>query len=207
MSVATQAKKTANKALRLAKKNATVLSAVEWKRLKISFDNVGLSTTPVITNLTAIGEGDTASSRDGRKVGLKSIRLQGTLKAHASATTTLLRIMLFGYRNVDTTPPVIADLFGSTVDYYKGQMRSMQVGQNQKYWIIWDKVIVLDTDAGPAGTLVDFYLRFKKPLEVTFQGVNATDEGKNHIYLIHASDESTNVPTLYLDSLVRWIDM
>ena len=93
---------------------------VEYKS-KLSTTTIASGTTAIVTNLTAIAQGDDFLNRQGRKIRLQSVSMKGVFTASASATITFGRVIIFRDNNGSTTKPVLTDLFADDSTFYTGK--------------------------------------------------------------------------------------
>ncbi len=191
----------AAKALAMARQLKKLIN-VEYKSIRINLDTTP-DTTPIITNLSAIAVGDDISDRDGRKIKAFSIQLKGHCQMHETATATLTRIVIF-IDNANTgTIPVITDLFTTAAGFTAGQPRITDPQSNSRFRILYDKTIP-QSDSGTKMTMVKFYKKLGH--HIAYSGTAATDEGIGSLFAVTGSTEATNVPTLQVVSVFKWID-
>ncbi len=175
---------------------------VEYKSLTTPL-TVDPNSTGAVKAMTAIGQGDDFNQRNGRKIRLKSIRVMGIMQKHASATTSVLRIMLVRDNSGTSTQPAITDLFADAATFATGANKKGDPQSNSRFSVLLDRLIFLD-DVGSIQRQIDWYS--KTDFHVYFSGTGTTDEGKGAIYLFIASNEATNDPIVSVDCQIKWID-
>lgn len=175
---------------------------VEYKSLNTA-PPTDPNTTPVLTNLTAIVQGDDFNNRNGRKIRAKYINYRGFVTQHPTATNTGLRMMIIRDNNGNTTQPVITDLFASASLFNNNKTKTGDPQSNSRFSILYDKYIAF-SDSGMTSTHFNWSMNLDH--HIYFQGTSATDEGKGHLYLITASTEATNDPVLEANVMFKWID-
>ncbi len=192
----------AAKALKLATGLRRLIN-VEYKTINITIGDTTPTTTGVIQNLTAIAQGDDSGSRDGRKIRLASIKIQGSIKQHETATQTTTRMVLVIDHDNTGTPPTIAELFLTQAVFNTGQAKLGEPVPNSRFTVLLDKTFAM-SDSGQKLFLLNYYRKLNH--HVVFGGVGATDEGKGSLWLMTGSSEATNTPTLSMTSTTKWID-
>lgn len=191
----------ANTALQTALAIKRLLN-VEYKSIRTTF-TVDPNTTGSILNLSAIAQGSDLAERTGNKVRAKMLQLSGSWAQHASATRTHGRMVIARDNNGSTTAPVFTDLFPSNTAFVGGVPKSNSPQQNSRFSILWDKYITLND----SNTLHQAF-SYSLPLDhhIYFTGTGATDEGKGHLWLFIASNETTNDPIVLAASVVQYLD-
>lgn len=176
---------------------------VEYKSLTTALvvDPNGTGST---ASMCPIPQGDDFDDRNGRKIRLKSVRIRGSIEAHASATNTRLRLVLVRDNNGSTTQPAITDLFATASVMQGGKNKLGDPQSNARFSVLWDQMFVVTT--GNFNSLIHFDKYLELDSHVYFSGTGATDEGKGCLYLMAASNEGTNDPVLTADCQIKWID-
>ena len=192
---------TAAKALTVAYAVKKLLN-VEYKSLTTSF-TVDPNSTGAVLHLTGMGQGDDFGERIGRKIRLKSINVQGSIVINASATATILRMMIVRDNNGTTTQPAITDLFASASVFATNLNKRGDPQSNSRFSVLMDKFVQLDA-VRQSQVKVKHYSQ--QDFHVYYSGTAATDEGKGALYLFIASNEATNDPVVSVDCQIKWID-
>ncbi len=190
----------ADQALKVARAVRNLIN-VEYKSLRTAFGTTD-STTMAIKNLTAVGQGDDYVNREGRKVRAVALSIKGSVVQHASATTTCWRVIVARDNNGSTTTPVDGDLI-SAANLFDGKNKNDDPQSNARFTVLMDKVIQM-SDSGSRRFTVDRYIKLNH--HQYFSGTATTDEGKGAIYAFTASTEATNVPTVVIDCIYKFID-
>jgi len=155
-----------------------------------------VGTTATIVQLNAIAQGDTAAQRTGNSLLAKYLSLKLYLTMNASATQTLVRIIIFmDKQQVADTAPATTDLLqsNSTLSFLSNNAAG-------RFQVLKDYLINLDL-ASHSSWRNKYYKSFAgRNLHCKFNGVNNTDINKNGVYLLMLSSEATNTPTLTYSS-------
>jgi len=112
------------------------------------------------------------------------------LTQHASATNTLVRLVIFRTKAENDTAPTVLSIFPST-PLLKPKIQDRRF--NTK--ILYDKYFTL-TDVGQtsrAGTIV---LKLNGHINFDFSDTTGDDKESGGLYLLAVSSEATNTPTL-----------
>ncbi len=192
---------TAAKALAVAYAVKKLIN-VEFHTLN-TFLPVDPNTTGATKNMTAIAQGDDIANRQGDKIRLKYLSLSGTIKLHASATTSQVRLVLVRDNNGSTTQPAISDIWVSAAFFLDNKHKTGAPQVNSRFTILYDKFFLINS---VGNNQVAFNWSSSLDHHCYFTGTQGTDEGKGHIYCMIASNEATNDPIVTADIMVKWID-
>ncbi len=147
-----------------------------------------------VVNLMNLAQGLDSNERIGDSVMPVRIEVRGKYVLNASATASTVRLVILRDNAGTTTQPTIIEAFGSVANFRNNNPAIGDSQQRARFTILWDKFITIES-GNSSGTIKA--IAMKKRLarrKVHFTGATATDEGKNCIYLFHATDEATNVP-------------
>lgn len=168
----------ANKALSLARK------AQNQKELKFAAHNY---TTPVtdtgaIVSLSTVGQGDTNNSREGNVIYPTSSRVRCYISLNASASTSMIRIIIFKFR--PNTTPTVTDVLqtGDVTSFKTDSERFLSK-------ILYDKTHIL-SDGSVQQKMITITNKFRKYTMGFDEGT--TQANYNALWALLISDESTN---------------
>lgn len=179
-----RATSTADKAYALAKK-------ANRKELKyLSFSNASVVSLPIpstgnIYEQTNVAGGTDNNDRIGNVIQATSIKMKATLTKHASASSSMLRVMFVKY-NQDALTSVTDVL--QTASYLS--QKSIEHRYDSK--VLFDRTYNVDTD----NPKKSFNINLKTKFPIYFGGNLSSDLERNGIFMIVISDEPTNTPTL-----------
>lgn len=142
-----------------------------------------------VTQLTSMAQGDGQDQRDGFKVSVSSIHIKGHLVAATGVVKMPISIVL-DKQQVSDSVPAYTDIFngGSGTPLLSMPLReSLSIGRFKVLRTIMITVYPTGLGVGPQIVPFDFYIKFKKPLAVEFNGANGTDIQKNGVYLCAAN--------------------
>lgn len=160
------------------------------------------NSTGAVVNLTAIAQGDDIDDRQGNKLRLKYISCRGEISLNSSATNSRVRYAIVRDNNGSTTQPSIADVFVSAATFLSNKNKKGDPQANSRFTVLHDQYIYVNTDTPTK----PFKWSMSLDHHVFFTGSASTDEGKGHVYLMIASNETTNDPVVFADAMVKWID-
>lgn len=181
---------TAQKALKLAQQLKRMVN-VEYK---LDYANSILGTgdaitwTGVVRNLCQPTQGDGVTNRDGDSI--KTLRLSGRLfiQQNASATDSLLRVIIFRGKNENRVAYAPSDFLQSAVGLMV--LNGKEYENRFQTKTLFDKTYSLSS-AGKSNYLVNMNL----PLTGHIQfGTGSTDIENGGIYMLLISNEQTNTP-------------
>lgn len=171
----------------------------ELKQASTAFSSYALGSTGTVPlSFYGIAQGDTAQTRDGQEIKVKSVHFRGTLYQHASATNTVCRLLLVrDNQQVADTAPTWTELFeGHRVVSPKSILRE------GRFSVLSDNLYALGTRTN----VININIYKKVNHVVRYNGANSTDMQKGGLYLLCISNEPTNTATLECQSVVRYMD-
>lgn len=188
----------------VAYKGAVSLVNAEVKHADVTGTST-VSTTPVLTFLSGIAQGDTNTSRDGNSV--KCVGLSGdvTLIMNASATVTRVRTLIF----VDTRSQGVVPTATDVVD--TGAMTGLINIDTEpnRFVILMDRLdrMVLAAESRLLHFRYDLNNAMRN-VHLTFSGSGATIASAKGpvVYILQYSSEATNTPTYAVDSRLFFLD-
>jgi len=180
----------------------------EWKYSDVTLDGA-MDTTGGQTLLNGLSLGNTASTRVGMKVSIRSIELR--LVLFATATTGAdqqHRIQLFLDKQSNAAAPTLADqLTGNNF------LALRSLTQRRRFKIMWDKTYNINASGEPnTAKCVKMYMKFRRPLVVEYNSANngtVADISTNHIFYTTVGSEAAgntdSISQVY--ARVRYTDM
>lgn len=152
-----------------------------------------------IIPLTNIAIGDSAVTRTGNSLFVRSIVMNFNCSQNASALdNTFIRMVLFtDTQQVSDTTPVSGDIFATT-----GPNALVNLDSAGRYKFLKTWAFSLSTQ-NPA-KIIKYYKNIRH--HVRYNGSAATDVQKGGIYLALVSSQSTNTPTLEYQIRVGYHD-
>lgn len=187
-------------------KNTRILNSRELGRLRIVMDTTP-DTTAVVQRVSGVAQGDDDNDRHGNKIHATSVSVSGSIVKSGASVSTGVRFMLIKDNLGSTVPPTLSDIFEDEDDFFENKHRRDGEQEMKRFTILWDKFIALNENFDGQQTLVGFKFKKKLNFDVLFTGTAATNEGKNGIYFMSASDEATNVPAVTGDIMFRYSDL
>lgn len=171
---------------------------VEHQKIDFNLGATGVTTTPVVTQMTAVAVGDSEGSRTGNSILCKYLYQKLTVRLNASANYSRLRyVVVRDKQQVGDTAPSWTDVYESTST--TSLLNKNTVG---RFDILYDRCF--DLDANNPQYLVDKYIRLNS--HARYNGTASTDIQKGGIWVMYVSDELTNNPTLSYNNRLMYID-
>lgn len=185
-------KAVAYQALSLAKKQAR---QVELKNVETAI-STAISSTGYVTSLAAVSQGDGNNDRTGDKINPTRLHVRGKLNLNASATSSLVRLIVYSYKSGTST--AVTDILPAspTVEDFKSDAKRYASK------ILYDKVLRINDVSMP-----EKYFQFscKLPSYIAYNG-GTTTPTVNGVYMLLLSDESTNTPTPSINCRLHFKD-
>lgn len=152
------------------------------------------------TGLFQIAQGDADNQRNGEKLRIKSLHIQGSVVKNAAVANTLIKIVLV------KCPTIHSDTSPQTEVYTTQSMTSFRnMDFTKKYSVIWTKTISLNSIK--TKQLFDKYIKLDIPVSYTAAGADTIEA--NGYFLMITSDQINNassIPTFNFKTRVRYID-
>lgn len=165
----------------------------EWKYLDTAI-SVAVNTAGTITLLNGMQQGNTASTRVGMKISIRSIEWKGYhIVTAGTGADQMHRFMLLIDRQTNATGPTALTDFLST-----GNVIGLRnLAARKRFKIALDKFYTLNA-TGESGSrrAIKFYMKLRRPLVVEY---NAADNGtvadivSNSLHLITIGSEAAGV--------------
>jgi len=199
--------------LRIAQGLAALINT-EWK----VFDRLTTGISPVLgvgvlANLSLIPQGDDSSERTGDSILPKSLGVRIDCAIHASATDTVVRIIIFKDMDFPHANPVDADIvFADT-----NMQTYMNLEHTDRFKVLRDYTFNL-TQEDKKKKLIDTFIKFNRPRKgvsrhkhwyhIKYVGAASSiaDAADGQLMILFMSDEPTNTPTIAVTSRLRYID-
>lgn len=146
------------------------------------------STSGVVINMTDVAQGDDAAQRTGRSVLGKSLILNASITKHASATASIVRVLVVKDKENQGTIPAITDLLTSA----SVNALRLTTSNAARWQMLLDRKYIVDSNQ-PLRNL-KFYIKINS--HVLYSGTASTDEDRGQYFLMLISSEATNTPSV-----------
>lgn len=153
----------------------------------------------VVKPLHQLAQGDQEFNRSGIKVTAKGVGFHAVIVGHASAASTIFRIMIVVDKRqiMDAAPTISAILQeNKPLSYIRGT-------HLDRWRVLYDKMFVLD-NIGNRTAIIRFWKKLN--LNIHFNGTGSGDIERNGVYYVILSDQPTNTPTYTSTELITWTD-
>ncbi|UOF78301.1 capsid protein [Circoviridae sp.] len=151
-----------------------------------------ITNTGFITNITALSQGDSSSTRTGNSILLRSIYYRFKIEINPSVTsnTTITMLLLKDKQQTSDTSPLPGDILSSL-----RTEAMINLDYAGRFKILKRKTFYLTPSSG--GQPVKEIVGYRKVYDhVRYNGTASTDIQKNGYYLLFISSENTNYPTI-----------
>ncbi len=143
--------------------------------------------------LSYIAQGDGESNRDGQQIRAKYIRVHGIVSKHASASETVVRLIVFYDTEMDGVVATSAELLSGGITTV-ASINLQTASAKRRFQILWDQTFILT--AYHPQEVFDFQRVLDMHIVYVGTSNDAVSAGKNNIILFGLSNEGTNVPTI-----------
>lgn len=173
---------------------------VEKKWLDVTSTGT-VGTTPGVSHLTNIPQGDTQNTRDGVSAKLTQLFLKFQLVMDPSVATTRTRIVVVHDCNDNGgVAPTFTQVFQAANTLAP---RNLLQGAGERFKILYDGLI---SQSASSNNVISWKKVLRLQNHVKWSGALGTDTTVGHIYLFTVSDQATTTPTLSYYSRVRYVD-
>jgi hypothetical protein len=175
---------------------------VESKYNYVGYSGNTVSTTPTIQNLCIIDTGTGSQARIGNSIKLTYLDLRGNLTINSSATTTYVRLIVYIDTAADepgTAGEILHDTSAGDI------IVSVPDAKHEtRFTFLYDQVFSLST----YNPVCSFQLGRPLNMHVKYENdtSSSSDQVKNSLSFLIVSDQATNTPALYLNSVTRFVD-
>lgn len=160
------------------------------------------STTPGLVLLNGLALGTASTSRLGQSIKMSSLYPNFLWSIAGAASTTYVRVIIFKDEQANAAAPTAADLLVSTTSV----LSPLVIGNGARFKVLMDVRKTLSIN----GTEIIRFKRFRKLFFHTrYNTGNAgtiADIQTNSLYMLHMSDQGTNVPAFSYNIRCRFID-
>lgn len=155
-----------------------------------------INSTGSMLLLNTVGQGDSVVLRDGNSIKCVSMHMQFYVAINASATHTLVRLMLIRDKQSGLSPGITDVLANSNVNSFRNLVNG------KRFQVLYDRRLQLDKDEKDS-----FLITYNKKCQQHFvyDGTSSTPN-TNRIYLLLLSSEATNTPTIGGYFRMRFVD-
>lgn len=189
-----------NKKYSAADMALSAYKGVKYLKTLVNSELCYIDTTPIngtvnstpgnIGLITAIAQGDSASSRTGNSVLAKSVTVHGYVAWNATGTQQNMAVWLVkDTQQVGDTTPTWGTIFsGSNVQCFMNRDTGAGRFQIMKKWIF--------TQDESRDQIVFEYNTIIKNTHIRWNGPAASDIQKNGLYIVAVSNQTVNLPSL-----------
>lgn len=165
-----------------------------------TIDGISVSTTPVLTLLNGMTQGTTASTRIGRRIGIKSVEWRFNMATSSATTWTSNRYMIIVDRQANAAAAAFADIYDvadpSTLRNISNMTRFQVLFDSQEFTMIGDNsgTGASSYDSDSLATAHKGYLKVNIPVQYNV-GTAGTigDIQTNALYFVTIGNGSTAV--------------
>lgn len=168
--------------------------APETKYIDISLANANIPTTGAVTPITAIGQGDTQSTRTGNTINVTDIAIRAAFTPGADIPVTGFArfAIVCDKEQIADTQPAVSDVFSTTVSLELGLPALPNLDNLERFRVlhlskIYDfRRMQLDTDTTTTAPTHNSYFEWnwKGNIKVSFNGAATSDFEKNNLYFL-----------------------
>ncbi len=184
--------------------NRRINGSAESHQRFVATASAALNNTPVITDLSAVAQGDGRNQRDGDKIEPFSLMINYEARSSVSNVLGAGRVMVLSTRVEGT--PVIADVLNDAT--FPAALNSQLETIPMLSKVIFDRHFNLDTDTSTGSRTKNIRIRLDKrhlPASIKFDPA-ATTAPKNKLWLVSFGEQNTNAATFSMEALLNYKD-
>ncbi len=195
---------TASKALSVAYAVKRLVN-VEFKHHNLQVLDTAVTDAGNILNLSLLSQGDTSTTRDGGSVKFTSLRLSYSLRIHASAAHTNMRVMIVHDKQTNQAQFTLADLlFDASVN--DNIYSPPNINNASRFRILYDKVHTLNASASNSQITRQVYKKLNMKTRYDANVGDVTDLTQDSMSIVFIGDQTTNDPVHSFNYRARFID-
>lgn len=194
----------------MAKRTATGLNEirklinVEEKILQVSRTATACTPTGALESISTVAQGVNFTERIGNSIKMQNIEVRGRIFINASATRSIVRIILV--RDLDgygSTPNVgdIMESTGAAVDC----LAPHDFLNRKRFSFLYDELLTIN-NTGDSSTVFEISIPHEGHILYLGATAAAASNGKGSLYMLFISDEATNSPTYSFYSRIVFTD-
>lgn len=194
----------------LAKRTASGLNEIrkliniEEKILEVVQGSTAFNTTGTIWSVSTVAQGTDYTERVGNSIKMQKIIVRWRVFKNGSATSSMVRVILFrdldGYGTAPTTADVLQTVGGATAP-----LTPVDFLNRKRFAIIHDEMVDINSTGDSS-----YSQTWSAPHEghILYLGTTAAaaSNGKGSVYMLAVSDEATNTPTIAFSSRIVFTD-
>ncbi len=194
---------TALKALSIAMTVKKLLN-VEYKFHDVKQTAVSVTSTPVIVQLTNVGQGDTAQIRDGASIKWTKISLRHTIILSAAARSSQVRLLLVLDRQTNGAIYSASDVLDD-VSINDIIVSMYNLDNKYRFRVLKDVTMTLDEN-GNESRLINWTVPMSTKCRFSGTAGTIADLSSYSLSLLQVSSEAANFPSITTVSRLRYID-
>lgn len=193
----------------LAKRTASGLNEIrkliniEEKQLEFSQASVAFDTNGTVFPVSQIVQGLNYTERVGDSLKIQRIEFNYRVFKNASATNSVVRILLVRDLDCQGATPAVADIIANTASGL-APLSPYKFLNRKRFSILYDNMSVVSTSD----------LAFVDRMAMAHEGhilylgtaANAASQGKGSLFVVAVSDEATNTPTIQFTNRITFTD-
>lgn len=173
----------------------------EFKKYDMNESTYNVGTTAGVVHVNPIAQGDDFFNREGNKILGRSFYLNGYIKHNNTATDgQVIKLWLIqDKQQVADGLPTAAVIFNAPATSVTSALNANTVG---RFKVLWQRTYTVD----PSNEIKVVKMYKKMYLPVRYNGTTGSDIQKNGLYVVYASSDNTNKPTLTYDARFTYND-
>ena len=178
---------------------------VEFKFHDVQLTTATVDEVPLITQLSNIAIGDTTNTRDGSQVKCLSLQIAFWMNSSASASASLVRVLLVKDKQTNQAIYTAADLL-SDVTTSDSIVSPYNRDNRLRFTVLMDKVFTLSTAGNNRNRVFGRKFRQDQVLRYDAAAGDITDLTQSSYSIVFISNEPTNSPNVTLFSRLNYVD-
>ncbi len=194
----------AQKALAMAKYLKTIVN-VEIKHFDVQQTSAAIGTTPIITQLSNIPQGDTTITRDGNQCKVLGIDFGFVIAQHASATISTIRVMLVCDNQTNGVIYVAGDLL-EDVTATDAVVSPRNLDNSRRFQVLYDRFFQFTDNGHEIQVVRPRSFKVSKMLRFDGSTPSIADLTEKSLSLFAVSSEATNTVAMTSFTRLRFVD-
>jgi hypothetical protein len=178
---------------------------IETKIAETISGSTAFSASGVIVPISQISQGtDYINNRIGNSIKLQKIEVRGRVYKNATATQSVMRVVMFRDLDGYGTTPLIGDVL-QNVSGVSAPLTPFDFNNRQRFSILMDELLTLNS-TGESSSVFQLDLTHEGHILYLGATAAAASDGKGSLYMLFISDEAVNTPTFNFYSRLYYTD-
>ncbi len=177
---------------------------IEEKELVTTSGSIAFDTNGVLVPISRVAQGTNYTERIGNSIKMQHIEVRGRIFKNATATSSVMRVLLVRDLDGYGTVPNVTDIMES-VGSSAAPLTQYDFLNRKRFSFLFDELLTLN-NTGDSSAVFEIQLPHEGHILYLGSTATAASDGKGSLYMLFISDEVTNTPTYTFSSRIVFTD-